>query len=121
MKTSVPKDIKDKFKKDVYTPLIKSGEYTTKLNDCYIGIEWALANIDYIEKTIENIHRKKTDALKIKYEFLQIDNHKHIMKLMGYPYNETKSYNKNCVEFVNQMEIDGRLNELSEKINEFKK
>lgn len=43
------------------------------------------------------------------------------MKLMGYPYNETKSYNKNCVEFVNQMEIDGRLHELSEKINEFKK
>lgn len=69
MKISVPKDIKDKFKKDVYTPLIKSGEYTTKLNDCYIGIEWALANIDYIEKTIENIHWKKQMHLKLSMNF----------------------------------------------------
>lgn len=51
--------------------------------------------------------------IKIRDKFLFFDNHKKIMNIMGYEYDETISHNKNCVNFFVIMRDNNRLNELS--------
>lgn len=55
MKNNLHKDIKRKFKDEVFTKLIqeditKHGKPIHSINSAYIGIEWAMNNIDYINK-----------------------------------------------------------------------
>lgn len=59
MKTTLSKDIKRKFKNDVFTNLIKEdveryGKGMHSINSAYIGIEWALNQSDEIKTLIEN-------------------------------------------------------------------
>lgn len=54
----------------------------------------------------------------IKYRFLQLDNPKAIMIIMHYSYDENKSHNKNCIEFLNSMQAEGRMLELWNIIND---
>lgn len=51
--------------------------------------------------------------IEIRDKFLFFDNHKKIMNIMGYEYDETISHNKNCVNFFVIMRDNNRLNELS--------
>ena len=53
----------------------------------------------------------------VKYRFLQLDNPKTIMKCMHYSYDENKSHNKNCIDFLNNMQSERRMLELWNKIN----
>ena len=53
----------------------------------------------------------------VKYRFLQLDNPKAIMSRMRYSYDESKSFNKNCIEFLNIMQIEHRMLELWNEIN----
>lgn len=48
----------------------------------------------------------------VKYRFLQLENPKAVMKEMQYSYDENKSHNKNCIEFLNSMQAKGRMLEL---------
>ena len=52
-------------------------------------------------------------VIEIRDKFLFFDNHKKIMNIMGYEYDETISHNKNCVNFFVIMRDSNRLNELS--------
>ena len=59
MKPKIKRDIKRKFKQDVFTNLIKEdiekhGKPMHSINSAYIGIEWALNQSDEIKKLIEN-------------------------------------------------------------------
>ena len=59
MKNKLSRDIKRKFKNDVFTNLIKEdiekhGKGMHSINSAYIGIEWALNQSDEIKKIIEN-------------------------------------------------------------------
>ena len=59
MKSKISRDIKRKFKNDVFTKLIKEdiekhGKGMHSINSAYIGIEWALNQSDEIKKLIEN-------------------------------------------------------------------
>lgn len=59
MKPKIARDIKRKFKNDVFTNLIKEdiekyGKGMHSINSAYIGIEWALNQSDEIKKLIEN-------------------------------------------------------------------
>ena len=59
MKNKLSRDIKRKFKNDVFTNLIKEdiekhGKGMHSINSAYIGIEWALNQSDEIKKLIEN-------------------------------------------------------------------
>lgn len=56
--TTLSRDIKRKFKNDVFTNLIKEdierhGKGMHSINSAYIGIEWALNQSDEIKKLIE--------------------------------------------------------------------
>lgn len=53
----------------------------------------------------------------VKYRFLQLDNPKAIMNSMHYSYDEHKSHNKNCIDFLNNMQSEQRMLELWNKIN----
>ena len=59
MKSKLSRDIKRKFKNDVFTNLIKEdierhGKGMHSINSAYIGIEWALKQSDEIKNLIEN-------------------------------------------------------------------
>lgn len=59
MKSKLTRDIKRKFKNDVFTNLIKEdierhGKGMHSINSAYIGIEWALNQSDEIKNLIEN-------------------------------------------------------------------
>ena len=59
MKNKLSRDIKRKFKNDVFTNIIKEdiekyGKGMHSINSAYIGIEWALNQSDEIKKLIEN-------------------------------------------------------------------
>lgn len=59
MKAKLKRDIKRKFKQDVFTNLIKEdiekhGKPMHSINGAYIGIEWALNQSDEIKNLIEN-------------------------------------------------------------------
>ena len=59
MKPKIKRDIKRKFKQDVFTNLIKEdiekhGKPMHSINSAYIGIEWVLSNYEEIKKLIEN-------------------------------------------------------------------
>ena len=59
MKTKLSRQIKRKFKEDVFTNLIKEdienyGKGIHSINSAYIGIEWALNQNDDIKNLIEN-------------------------------------------------------------------
>ena len=71
MKTTLSRDIKRKFKNDVFTNLIKEdidrhGKGMHSINSAYIGIEWALKQSDEIKNLIENNSYEKgyEDAIK---------------------------------------------------------
>ena len=58
MKSTLSRDIKRKFKNDVFTNLIKEdidmyGKGMHSINSAYIGIEWALNQSDEIKNLIE--------------------------------------------------------------------
>lgn len=53
----------------------------------------------------------------VKYKFLQIENPKAIMKRMNYSYDENKSHNMNCIDFLNKMQSEQRMLELWNTIN----
>ena len=53
----------------------------------------------------------------VKYKFLQLDNPKAVMNRMSFVYDESKSYNKNCIEFLNLMQANHRMLELWNEIN----
>ena len=52
----------------------------------------------------------------VKYKFLQLNNPKAIIDRMS-SYDENKSHNKNCVDFLSQMQAEHRLAELWKEIN----
>ena len=59
MKSTLKRDIKRKFKHDVFTNLIKEdiekhGKPMHSINSAYIGIEWVLNQSDEIKNLIEN-------------------------------------------------------------------
>lgn len=59
MKNKLSREIKRKFKNDVFSNLIKEdiekyGKGMHSINSAYIGIEWALNQSDEIKKLIEN-------------------------------------------------------------------
>ena len=59
MKSKLSRDIKRKFKNDIFTNLIKEdierhGKGMHSINSAYIGIEWALNQNDEIKNLIEN-------------------------------------------------------------------
>lgn len=59
MKTKLSRDIKRKFKHDVFTNLIKEdiekhGKAMHSINSAYVGIEWALNQSEEIKTLIEN-------------------------------------------------------------------
>jgi hypothetical protein len=60
---------------------------------------------------MEDMNEKQ--IIEIRDKFLFFDNHKKIMNIMGYEYDETISHNKNCVNFFVIMRDNNRLNELS--------
>lgn len=74
--------------------------------DCYFISHW--------QKMVLPNEQKSEDVSErdIIYKFLQSDNPKGIMKIMNYPYDENKSHNKNCLEFVNKIKEEGRIKEL---------
>ena len=51
----------------------------------------------------------------VKYKFLQLDNPKSIMRHMHYSYDENKSHNRNCVDFLNKIQSEQRFVELWDK------
>lgn len=53
----------------------------------------------------------------VKYQFLQLDNPKAVMSRMRYSYDKNKSYNKNCIEFLNIIQTEQRMLELWNEIN----
>ena len=54
----------------------------------------------------------------VKYKFLQLDNPKSIMRRMHYSYDENKSHNRNCVDFLNKVQSEQRFVELWDAINQ---
>lgn len=53
------------------------------------------------------------ETLKIEKAFLCHDNPKGIMGKMGYKYDDTKSHNKNCLEFLGWVRENGKGDELA--------
>lgn len=94
MKTKLLTDIKRKFKKEIFTNLIKEdierhGKGMHSINSAYIGIEWALNQSDEIKNLIENNGYEKgfQDA---------IEKAKHIiMNYMPLPSHENHNLNYN--------------------------
>jgi len=73
----------------------------------------------------ENPHQIQPKALPegvtdrtVKYKFLQLDNPKSIMRHMHYSYDENKSHNRNCVDFLNKVQSEQRFVELWDAINQ---
>lgn len=56
--------------------------------------------------------------LTIRYAFFKLDNHKKVIEKCGHVYDEGKSYHRNCVDFYNNMQIDNKLCELWEAMQE---
>lgn len=54
----------------------------------------------------------------VKYKFLQLDNPKAIMRNLNYSYDEDKSHNKNCIDFLNKMQSEQRMLELWNEIKQ---
>lgn len=59
MKTKLLRQIKRKFKEDVFTKLIKEdiekhGKPMHSINSAYIGIEWTINNYEQIKELIKN-------------------------------------------------------------------
>lgn len=52
----------------------------------------------------------------VKYQFLQLTNPKGVMNRMRYSYDDNKSHNKNCIDFLNKMQTEQRLLELWNEI-----
>lgn len=48
----------------------------------------------------------------VKYKFLQLENPKAVMTEMHYSYDDNKSHNKNCIEFLNSVQAKGQMLEL---------
>lgn len=94
MKTTLSRDIKRKFKNDVFTNLIKEdierhGKGMHSINSAYIGIEWALNQSDEIKKLIENNGYDKgfQDAIEKAKSI--------IMNFMPLPSNKNHNMNLN--------------------------
>jgi hypothetical protein len=51
----------------------------------------------------------------VKYTFLQLPNPKAIIDRMSH-YDNGKSHNRNCIDFLNQMQAENRMTELWEEI-----
>ena len=54
----------------------------------------------------------------VKYKFLQLTNPRSIMRRMRYSYDENKSHNRNCVDFLNTIQSEQRFAELWDAINQ---
>ena len=88
MKNKLSRDIKRKFKNDVFTNLIKKdiekyGKGMHSINSAYIGIEWALNQNEEIKTLIENNGYEKgfQDAIekakRIIISFMPLPSHKN--------------------------------------------
>ena len=88
MKNKLSRDIKRKFKNDVFTNLIKEdiekhGKGMHSINSAYIGIEWALNQNEEIKTLIENNDYEKgfQDAIekakRIIISFMPLPSHKN--------------------------------------------
>ena len=88
MKNKLSRDIKRKFKNDVFTNLIKEdiekyGKGMHSINSAYIGIEWALNQNEEIKTLIENNGYEKgfQDAIEkakqIIISFMPLPSHKN--------------------------------------------
>ena len=88
MKNKLSRDIKRKFKNDVFTNLIKEdiekhGKGMHSINSAYIGIEWALNQNEEIKTLIENNGYEKgfQDAIekakRIIISFMPLPSHKN--------------------------------------------
>lgn len=73
----------------------------------------------------ENPHQIQPKALPegvtdrtVKYKFLQLTNPRSIMRRMRYSYDENKSHNRNCVDFLNTIQSEQRFAELWDAINQ---
>lgn len=88
MKNKLSRDIKRKFKNDVFTNLIKKdiekyGKGMHSINSAYIGIEWALNQNEEIKTLIENNGYEKgfQDAIEkakqIIISFMPLPSHKN--------------------------------------------
>ena len=76
-------------------------------------------------ETKKNVHHAATNCLLANFiknrwpkEFLQLDNPKSIMRRMHYSYDENKSHNRNCVDFLNKVQSEQRFVELWDAINQ---
>ncbi len=69
----------------------------------------------WADENIETLPEGVTERT-IKYKFLQLGNPKAVMKRMRYSYDGNKSYNKNCIEFLNKMQAEHRMLELWNEI-----
>lgn len=88
MKNKLSRDIKRKFKNDVFTNLIKEdiekyGKGMHSINSAYIGIEWALNQNEEIKALIENNGYEKgfqdavEKAKRIIISFMPLPSHKN--------------------------------------------
>ena len=88
MKNKLSRNIKRKFKNDVFNNLIKEdiekhGKVMHSINSAYIGIDWALKQNEDIKRLIENNNYDKgfQDAIKkakqIIISFMPLPSHKN--------------------------------------------
>lgn len=56
---------------------------------------------------------QKESRIDTIHKFSKCANPKLIMERMGYVYDERKSNNRNCVDFLKEMKEDGRMDELA--------
>ena len=121
MKSILSRDIKRKFKNDVFTNLIKEdieryGKGMHSINSAYIGIEWALNQSDEIKNLIENNGYEKgfQDAIEkaksIIINFMPLPSNKnHNMNLDVNLLEERQKYAHQVAEkFEEMMSTDER-------------
>lgn len=121
MKSTLSRNIKRKFKNDVFTNLIKEdieryGKGMHSINSAYIGIEWALNQSDEIKNLIENNTYEKgfQDAIEkaksIIINFMPLPSNKnHNMNLDVNLLEERQKYAHQVAEkFEEMMSTDER-------------
>ena len=88
MKTNLLTDIKRKFKKEIFTNLIKEdikmyGRPIHSISSAYIGLEWAINNSEDIKEMVKNndydngFQKKKKKAKHIIMNYMPLPSHEN--------------------------------------------
>ena len=121
MKNKLSREIKRKFKNDVFSNLIKEdiekyGKGMHSINSAYIGIEWALNQSDEIKKLIENnvYEQGFQDAIEkakqIIISYMPLPSHKnHNMNYDAELLEERQKYAKQASEKFEEMMNSNRI------------